>query len=122
AAATMRCRLRSASLRSPPPSASEEGGFEAMQSTVLVIWRTSSTCALGSRSKWRPPSSFRGDHDAYRRCHLATGGVGTIALQYAAWDGARAIGTARPAAETDSIRGLRATEAAHPTPDLPTRV
>jgi NADPH:quinone reductase-like Zn-dependent oxidoreductase len=52
----------------------------------------------------------------------ATGGVGAIAIQYAAAAGARVIGTARPGAEADFVRGLGADEVADYTGDLPAQV
>lgn len=48
----------------------------------------------------------------------ATGGVGALALQYAAAAGARVIATAKPGAETDFVRGLGATEVVDYTGDL----
>jgi NADPH:quinone reductase-like Zn-dependent oxidoreductase len=47
----------------------------------------------------------------------ATGGVGAIAIQYAAAAGARVIATARPGAESDFVRGLGAAEVVDHTGD-----
>ena len=44
--------------------------------------------------------------------HAASGGVGTFAVQFAAWAGARVIGTASPA-NHDYVRGLGAEPVAH---------
>ncbi|NUT35274.1 MAG: zinc-binding dehydrogenase, partial [Hamadaea sp.] len=52
----------------------------------------------------------------------ATGGVGAIAIQYAAAAGARVIATARPGAETDFVRGLGAAETVDHTGDLAAQV
>jgi NADPH:quinone reductase-like Zn-dependent oxidoreductase len=52
----------------------------------------------------------------------ATGGVGAIAIQYAAAAGARVIATARPGAETDFVRGLGATDVVDHTGDLAAQV
>jgi NADPH:quinone reductase-like Zn-dependent oxidoreductase len=52
----------------------------------------------------------------------ATGGVGSIAVQYAAATGARVIATARPGAETEFVRGLGATDVADYTGELPAQV
>ena len=52
----------------------------------------------------------------------ATGGVGAIAIQYAAAAGARVIATARPGAETEFVRGLGATDVVDYTGDLPAQV
>ncbi len=52
----------------------------------------------------------------------ATGGVGVIAVQYAAAAGARVIATARPGAETDLVRSLGATDVVDHTGDLATQV
>ena len=52
----------------------------------------------------------------------ATGGVGAIATQYAAAAGARVIGTARPGAEADFVRGLGAAEVVDYTGDVPGQV
>jgi len=52
----------------------------------------------------------------------ATGGVGAIAIQYAAAAGARVIATARPGAEADFVRGLGAAEVVDHAGDLPTQV
>jgi NADPH:quinone reductase-like Zn-dependent oxidoreductase len=52
----------------------------------------------------------------------ATGGVGAIAIQYAAEAGARVIATARPGAETDFVRGLGAHQVVDYTADLPAQV
>jgi NADPH:quinone reductase-like Zn-dependent oxidoreductase len=52
----------------------------------------------------------------------ATGGVGAIAIQYAAAAGARVIATARPGAETDLVRGLGASEVVDHTGDLAAQV
>ncbi|WP_406045048.1 NADP-dependent oxidoreductase [Micromonospora sp. NBC_00898] len=48
----------------------------------------------------------------------ATGGVGALAIQYAAAAGARVIATARPGAATDFVRQLGAAEAVDYTGDL----
>ncbi len=48
----------------------------------------------------------------------ATGGVGAIAIQYAAAAGAKVIATARPGAEADFVRGLGASEVVDHTGDL----
>lgn len=48
----------------------------------------------------------------------ATGGVGAIAVQYAAASGARVIATAQPGTETDFVRGLGATDVVDHTSDL----
>jgi NADPH:quinone reductase-like Zn-dependent oxidoreductase len=52
----------------------------------------------------------------------ATGGVGAIAIQYAAAAGARVIATARPGEEADFVRGLGAHEVLDHTDDLPAQV
>lgn len=52
----------------------------------------------------------------------ATGGVGAIAIQYAAATGARVIATARPGTETEFVRGLGAAEVVDHTGDLPAQV
>jgi NADPH:quinone reductase-like Zn-dependent oxidoreductase len=52
----------------------------------------------------------------------ATGGVGAIAIQYAAAAGARVIATAQPGAETDLVRGLGATDVVDHTGDLAAQV
>jgi NADPH:quinone reductase-like Zn-dependent oxidoreductase len=52
----------------------------------------------------------------------ATGGVGSIAIQYAAAAGARVIATARPGAETDFVRGLGAEHVVDHTGDLASQV
>jgi NADPH:quinone reductase-like Zn-dependent oxidoreductase len=52
----------------------------------------------------------------------ATGGVGAIAIQYAAAAGARVIATARPGAEAEFVRGLGAAHVADRTGDLPAQV
>jgi len=52
----------------------------------------------------------------------ATGGVGTIAIQYAAAAGARVIATARPGDEAEFVRGLGAHEVVDHTGDLPAQV
>jgi NADPH:quinone reductase-like Zn-dependent oxidoreductase len=52
----------------------------------------------------------------------ATGGVGAIAIQYAAAAGARVIATARPGEEADFVRGLGAHEVVDHTGDLPAQV
>ena len=48
----------------------------------------------------------------------ATGGVGAIAVQYAAATGARVIATAEPGEQTDFVRGLGATHVVDHTGDL----
>ncbi|SCG70341.1 NADP-dependent oxidoreductase [Micromonospora inositola] len=48
----------------------------------------------------------------------ATGGVGALAIQYAAAAGARVIATARPGSATDFVRQLGATEVVDYTGDL----
>jgi NADPH:quinone reductase-like Zn-dependent oxidoreductase len=52
----------------------------------------------------------------------ATGGVGAIAVQYAAAAGARVIATARPGAEADLVRSLGASEVVDHTGDLAAQV
>jgi NADPH:quinone reductase-like Zn-dependent oxidoreductase len=52
----------------------------------------------------------------------ATGGVGAIAIQYAAAGGARVIATARPGREAEFVRGLGAAEVVDHTGDLPAQV
>jgi NADPH:quinone reductase-like Zn-dependent oxidoreductase len=52
----------------------------------------------------------------------ATGGVGVIAVQYAAATGARVIATARPGAESDLVRALGATDVVDHTGDLAAQV
>jgi len=52
----------------------------------------------------------------------ATGGVGTIAIQYAAAAGARVIATARSGAESDLVRSLGATDVVDHTGDLTAQV
>jgi NADPH:quinone reductase-like Zn-dependent oxidoreductase len=52
----------------------------------------------------------------------ATGGVGAIAIQYAAATGATVIATAKPGEETDFVRGLGAHEVVDHTGDLPAQV
>ncbi|WP_329106068.1 zinc-binding dehydrogenase [Micromonospora sp. NBC_01699] len=52
----------------------------------------------------------------------ATGGVGAIAIQYAAAAGAKVIATARPGAEADFVRGLGATDVVDHTGDLAAQV
>jgi NADPH:quinone reductase-like Zn-dependent oxidoreductase len=52
----------------------------------------------------------------------ATGGVGALAIQYAAQTGARVIATARPGAETDFVRRLGAAEVVDHTGDLPAQL
>jgi NADPH:quinone reductase-like Zn-dependent oxidoreductase len=52
----------------------------------------------------------------------ATGGVGAIAIQYAAAAGAKVIATARPGAEADFVRGLGASEVVDHTGDLSAQV
>jgi NADPH:quinone reductase-like Zn-dependent oxidoreductase len=52
----------------------------------------------------------------------ATGGVGAIAIQYAAAAGATVIATARPGAETEFVRGLGATDVVDHTGDLVAQV
>jgi NADPH:quinone reductase-like Zn-dependent oxidoreductase len=52
----------------------------------------------------------------------ATGGVGAIAVQYAAAAGARVIATARPGAEAEFVRGLGAVDVVDHTGDLPAQV
>jgi NADPH:quinone reductase-like Zn-dependent oxidoreductase len=52
----------------------------------------------------------------------ATGGVGAIAVQYAAAAGARVVATARPGAEADFLRGLGAHEVIDHTADLVAQV
>jgi NADPH:quinone reductase-like Zn-dependent oxidoreductase len=52
----------------------------------------------------------------------ATGGVGAIAIQYAAAAGARVIATARPGEEADLVRGLGAADVVDHTGDLPGQV
>jgi NADPH:quinone reductase-like Zn-dependent oxidoreductase len=48
----------------------------------------------------------------------ATGGVGGLAVQYAADTGVRVLGTARPGEEADFVRDLGAEHAVDPTGDL----
>jgi NADPH:quinone reductase-like Zn-dependent oxidoreductase len=52
----------------------------------------------------------------------ATGGVGAIAIQYAAAAGAKVIATAKPGEEADFVRGLGAHEVVDHTGDLPAQV
>jgi NADPH:quinone reductase-like Zn-dependent oxidoreductase len=52
----------------------------------------------------------------------ATGGVGSIAIQYAAAAGARVIATALPGAETDFVRSLGADEVVDHTGDIAAQV
>jgi NADPH:quinone reductase-like Zn-dependent oxidoreductase len=52
----------------------------------------------------------------------ATGGVGAIAIQYAAAAGARVIATARPGAETDLVRSLGADDVVDHTGELAAQV
>ncbi|BEL06285.1 NADP-dependent oxidoreductase [Actinoplanes sichuanensis] len=52
----------------------------------------------------------------------ATGGVGAIAVQYAAAAGATVIATAKPGAETEFVRGLGAHTVVDHTGDLPAQV
>jgi NADPH:quinone reductase-like Zn-dependent oxidoreductase len=52
----------------------------------------------------------------------ATGGVGAIAIQYAAAAGATVIATAQPGEEADFVRGLGAHEVVDHTGDLPAQV
>jgi NADPH:quinone reductase-like Zn-dependent oxidoreductase len=52
----------------------------------------------------------------------ATGGVGAIAVQYAAAAGARVIATARPGEEADFVRGLGAAETVDYTGDVAAQV
>jgi NADPH:quinone reductase-like Zn-dependent oxidoreductase len=52
----------------------------------------------------------------------ATGGVGAIAIQYAAAAGAKVIATARPGEEADFVRGLGATDVVDHTGDLSAQV
>jgi NADPH:quinone reductase-like Zn-dependent oxidoreductase len=52
----------------------------------------------------------------------ATGGVGAIAIQYAAAAGATVIATAKPGEEADFVRGLGAHEVVDHTGDLPAQV
>jgi NADPH:quinone reductase-like Zn-dependent oxidoreductase len=52
----------------------------------------------------------------------ATGGVGAIAVQYAATAGAKVIATARPGEEADFVRGLGAHEVVDYTGDLSAQV
>ncbi|HEV7707469.1 MAG TPA: alcohol dehydrogenase catalytic domain-containing protein [Asanoa sp.] len=52
----------------------------------------------------------------------ATGGVGAIAIQYAAAAGAKVIATARPGAEADFVRGLGASDVVDHTGDLSAQV
>lgn len=52
----------------------------------------------------------------------ATGGVGAIAVQYAAAAGARVIATARPGREVDFVRGLGASEVVDYTGDVAAQV
>jgi len=52
----------------------------------------------------------------------ATGGVGAIAIQYAAAAGARMIATARPGEEAEFVRGLGAHEVVDHTGDLSAQV
>lgn len=48
----------------------------------------------------------------------ATGGVGSLAIQYAAKSGARVIATAKPGAEAEFVRELGATDVVDPTGDV----
>jgi len=52
----------------------------------------------------------------------ATGGVGAIAIQYAAAAGAQVIATARPGAEAEFVRGLGAAHAVDHTGDVAAQV
>src|SRR3954452_16907941 len=52
----------------------------------------------------------------------ATGGVGAIAIQYAAAAGARVIATAKPGEEAEFVRGLGAHEVVDHTGDVPAQV
>jgi NADPH:quinone reductase-like Zn-dependent oxidoreductase len=52
----------------------------------------------------------------------ATGGVGAIAIQYAAAAGAKVIATARPGEEAELVRGLGAHQVVDHTGDLPAQV
>lgn len=52
----------------------------------------------------------------------ATGGVGALAVQYAAAAGARVIATAQPGAEADLVRGLGAAEVVDYTGDVGAQV
>jgi len=52
----------------------------------------------------------------------ATGGVGVLALQFAVAAGAEVIATARPGAEEEFVRGLRATHVVDYTGDLAAQV
>lgn len=52
----------------------------------------------------------------------ATGGVGAIAVQYAAAAGARVIATARPGEEADFVRGLGASDVVDYTGDVAAQV
>ncbi|GGK37402.1 NADPH:quinone reductase [Pilimelia terevasa] len=52
----------------------------------------------------------------------ATGGVGAIAVQYAAAVGARVVATARPGAEADFVRGLGAAHVVDHAGDVPAQV
>jgi NADPH:quinone reductase-like Zn-dependent oxidoreductase len=52
----------------------------------------------------------------------ATGGVGALAVQYAAASGATVIATARPGAEAEFVRGLGAHDTVDHTADLPAEV
>jgi NADPH:quinone reductase-like Zn-dependent oxidoreductase len=52
----------------------------------------------------------------------ATGGVGAIAIQYAAAAGAKVIATARPGAESEFVRGLGAVDVVDHTGDVAAQV
>lgn len=52
----------------------------------------------------------------------ATGGVGALAIQYAAAAGAKVIATARPGAESEFVRGLGAVDVVDHTGDVPAQV
>ncbi|WCN79083.1 NADP-dependent oxidoreductase [Micromonospora sp. LH3U1] len=52
----------------------------------------------------------------------ATGGVGAIAIQYAAAAGATVIATAKPGEEADFVRGLGAHQVVDHTGDLPAQI
>jgi len=52
----------------------------------------------------------------------ATGGVGTIAVQYAAQAGATVIATAKPGGEAELVRGLGASHTVDYTADVPAQV
>ncbi|WP_026310898.1 NADP-dependent oxidoreductase [Parafrankia elaeagni] len=52
----------------------------------------------------------------------ATGGVGAVAVQYAAASGARVIATARPGEESEFVRNLGAHEVVDHTGDVPAQI